>query len=45
MSSNMQIAATGVSSISRGMTDIAAATTAADEATKKVKESSHQLAA
>jgi methyl-accepting chemotaxis protein len=45
MSSNMQIAATGVSSISRGMADIATATTAADEATRKVKEASHQLAA
>jgi methyl-accepting chemotaxis protein len=45
MSSNMQIAATGVSSISRGMTDIAEATSAADEATKKVKEASHALAA
>jgi methyl-accepting chemotaxis protein len=45
MSSNMQIAATGVSSISRGMSDIAEATNAADEATRKVKEASHKLAA
>jgi len=45
MSSNMQIAATGVSSISRGMSDIAEATNAADEATRKVKEASHRLAA
>ena len=45
MSSNMQIAATGVSSISRGMSDIAEAASAADEATRKVKEASHRLAA
>jgi methyl-accepting chemotaxis protein len=45
MSLNMQVAATGVSSISRGMSDIAEATSVADEATKKVKEASHALAA
>jgi methyl-accepting chemotaxis protein len=45
MSSNMQVAATGVSQISRGMNDIAQATSAANEATIKVKEASHALAA
>jgi methyl-accepting chemotaxis protein len=45
MSSNMQVAADGVTTISRGMNDIAQAAAAADEATKKVKEASHELAA
>jgi methyl-accepting chemotaxis protein len=45
MSSSMQVAATGVSSISRGMHDIAEATARADEATRKVQEASHALAA
>jgi len=45
MSSNMQVAATGVISISHGMSDIAEATSAAEQATQKVKESSHALAA
>jgi len=45
MSSNMQVAATGVISISQGMSDIAEATNAAEQATQKVKESSHALAA
>jgi len=45
MSSNMQVAATGVISINQGMSDIAEATGAAEQATQKVKESSHALAA
>jgi methyl-accepting chemotaxis protein len=45
MSSNMQVAANGVTAISRGMNDIAQAAAAADQATKKVKEASHELAA
>ena len=45
MSASMQVAASGVNSISQGMSDIADATSAADEATRKVKEASHKLAA
>jgi methyl-accepting chemotaxis protein len=45
MSSNMQVAASGVSSISRGMGDIAEATSVADAAAKKVKEASRALTA
>jgi methyl-accepting chemotaxis protein len=45
MSSNMQVAATGAISISQGLSDIAEATSAAEQATQKVKESSHALAA
>ncbi len=45
MSSNMQGAADDVSKISRGMNDIAQAAAAADLTTKKVKETSHELAA
>jgi methyl-accepting chemotaxis protein len=45
MSSSMQVAASGVSSISQGMHDIAQATALADEATRKVREASQALAA
>jgi methyl-accepting chemotaxis protein len=45
MSANMQVAADGVSTISRGMTDIAQATSAAEAAANKVKETSRALAA
>jgi len=44
MSSNMQVAATGVTTISRGLSDIAEATIAAEQVTQRVKESSHALA-
>ncbi len=45
MSANLHVASDGVNTISRGMSDIAHATVAADEATRKVKEASHELAA
>jgi methyl-accepting chemotaxis protein len=44
ISSNMQVAAEGIGTISRSMTDIAHAAASAEDATKKVKESSHILA-
>jgi methyl-accepting chemotaxis protein len=44
ISSNMQTASAGVQSISRNMVEIAAATRLADEATRKVKDSSVALA-
>ncbi|HTH98630.1 MAG TPA: PAS domain-containing methyl-accepting chemotaxis protein [Stellaceae bacterium] len=45
ISNNMQVAASGVHTISSGMADIANATSAADEATRKVKQASAELAA
>jgi methyl-accepting chemotaxis protein len=45
MSANMQVAADGVSTISRGRTDIAQATTAAEAAANKVKDASRTLVA
>jgi len=44
MSANMQTAAVGVETITRGMKDIAASTLLVDEATRKVKEASLALA-
>ncbi len=45
MSSSMQVAASGVSTICHGLSDIALATSAANEAAQKVKDVSHALAA
>ncbi len=44
MSENMQTAALGVESITRGMNEIARSTHAVDEATRKVKEASRAIA-
>jgi methyl-accepting chemotaxis protein len=44
MSSNMQTAATGVTSISRGMNEIAAATRTAGASSRKVRDASRALA-
>jgi methyl-accepting chemotaxis protein len=44
MSTNMQTAAEGVSSISGSMNDIARSTRLVDEATQKVREASRALA-
>ncbi|WP_333825066.1 methyl-accepting chemotaxis protein [Pinisolibacter sp.] len=44
MSANMQVAAEGVETITRGMNEIATATRRVDDATRKVKEASRALA-
>jgi methyl-accepting chemotaxis protein len=44
ISSNMQVAAEGVTDINANMNDIASATRSVDEATRKVKEASRALA-